>query len=134
LGGTATSALRRAGELSDGWLPSLCTPDEAAAGRGAIEAYAARANRRVDPEHFGISLTYARTEVSETQRSRIQRRRPDLDPASVVPVGFPALRELLRRYIDVGFSKFVLRPAELPTSMSGELSDLADAVLPLQTH
>src|SRR5262249_19152871 len=33
LGGNAKSALRRAGRLSDGWLPSLCTPEEAAAGK-----------------------------------------------------------------------------------------------------
>ncbi|HEV7662121.1 MAG TPA: LLM class flavin-dependent oxidoreductase, partial [Chloroflexota bacterium] len=43
LGGTAKSALRRAGKLSDGWLPSLCTPAEALAGRQAIESAAAEA-------------------------------------------------------------------------------------------
>src|SRR5262249_18120391 len=32
LGGTVPAALERCGRLSDGWLPSLCTPDEAAAG------------------------------------------------------------------------------------------------------
>ena len=32
LGGNAKSALRRAGRLSDGWLPSLCTPEEAGGG------------------------------------------------------------------------------------------------------
>src|SRR5437870_8359066 len=31
LGGTAPAALERCGRLSDGWLPSLCTPEEAAA-------------------------------------------------------------------------------------------------------
>src|SRR6059036_1945742 len=30
LGGTAPAALERCGRLSDGWLPSLCTPEEAA--------------------------------------------------------------------------------------------------------
>jgi probable F420-dependent oxidoreductase len=133
LGGTAKSALRRAGELSDGWLPSLCTPEEASAGRKTIQAYAAQAGRTVDPEHFGISLTYARDGISDAQQLRIQRRRPDLDPAAVIPVGYPALRDLLRRYIDVGFSKFVIRAAELPTSMCEELRELADAVLSLQT-
>src|SRR5438132_1514401 len=52
LGGTAPSALRRAGRLSDGWLPSLCTPEEAAAGRVAIEAAAAEVGRGYDPDHF----------------------------------------------------------------------------------
>src|SRR5262249_9749040 len=59
LGGTAPAALERCGRLSDGWLPSLCTPEEAAAGRVAIEAAAARAGRSISSEHFGISIGYA---------------------------------------------------------------------------
>src|SRR6059058_664765 len=33
LGGTVPAALERCGRLSDGWLPSQCTPEEAAEGR-----------------------------------------------------------------------------------------------------
>src|SRR5260370_17677638 len=73
LGGTARSALRRAGRLSDGWLPSLCTPEEAAAGRASIEAAAAEVGRHVDPEHFGISLAYPRETISATQPSRVPK-------------------------------------------------------------
>ena len=105
LGGTAPSALKRAGRLSDGWLPSLCTPDEAVAGRRAIEAIAAEAGRRIDPEHFGISLVYAQSgQIPSSQVARIARRRPGLDPSTLVPVGFDALRDMLQRYIAVGFS------------------------------
>jgi len=133
LGGTARSALRRAGQLADGWLPSLCTPEEAAAGRAAIEAAAADAGRRIDPEHFGISLAYARAEIPPAQVARIARRRPGVDPSALIPVGYAALRELLERYIEAGFSKFVLRPAEPPASWPEELRRLAHAVLLLQT-
>src|SRR5215468_3259157 len=59
LGGTIPAALERCGRLSDGWLPSLCTPDEAAAGRVVIEEEAARAGRAISPEHFGMSIGYA---------------------------------------------------------------------------
>src|SRR5690242_12472015 len=59
LGGTVPAALERCGRLSDGWLPSLCTPDEAAAGREVIEAAAARAGRSISNEHFGMSIGYA---------------------------------------------------------------------------
>ena len=133
LGGTARSALRRAGRLSDGWLPSLCTPDEAAAGRTAIEAAASEVGRRVDPEHFGISLAYARDTISPAQVARIAKRRPGLDPVTFIPVGMTGLREMLQRYIDVGFSKFVLRPGDTPQSWESELDDLASGVLSLQT-
>src|SRR6516225_5671352 len=132
LGGNAPSALRRAGRLSDGWLPALCTPSEAAEERIAIAA-AAEAERRIDPEHFGISMTYARQAIPESQVARIAQRRPGVDPASLVPVGAEALRETLRRYIDVGFSKFVLRPADTPAAWTDALDQLAEDVLSLQT-
>jgi probable F420-dependent oxidoreductase len=133
LGGNARSALRRAGQLSDGWLPALCTPREAADGRAVIEACAAEAGRRVDPEHFGISMTYARDAIPPAQVARIAQRRPGVDPALLVPVGAEALRQTLRRYIDVGFSKFVVRPAEAPASWTDALDQLAEDVLSLQT-
>jgi probable F420-dependent oxidoreductase len=132
LGGNARSALKRAGQLSDGWLPALCTPEEAAAGRAVIQAAAAEAGRQIDPEHFGISLSYSHDALPAGQVARIARRRPNLDPASVIPVGMPALHKLLERYIDVGFSKFVVRPAEPPRSWRAELDQLADGVLSLQ--
>src|SRR5258708_1199305 len=121
LGGTARSALLRAGRLSDGWLPSLCTPAEAAAGRGAIEAAAAEVGRQIDPEHFGISLAYAGESISAGQAARITKRRPGLDPTEFIPVGMTGLREMLQRYVDVGFSKFVLRPGDGPKSWPDEL-------------
>src|SRR5213080_4348796 len=37
LGGTVPTALERCGRLSDGWLPSQCTPEEAAEGCTVIE-------------------------------------------------------------------------------------------------
>ena len=133
LGGNAPSALRRAGRLSDGWLPSLCTPAEAAAGKATIDATATDAGRQVDPEHFGISLSYAVGSLSSAQIDRIRQRRPGLDPHAVMPSGYTALRDLVCRYVDVGFSKFVIRPAQAPDSWTDELERVANAVLDLQT-
>jgi len=133
LGGTAPSALRRAGQLADGWLPSLLTPAEAATGRATIERFAAEADRAIDPEHFGVSLGYARTEISERQRAQVARRRPDMDPSALIPIGLDGLHQRLREFIDVGFSKFVVRPSDPPQSWRTELAALAEAVLPLQT-
>src|SRR5436853_5987095 len=45
LGGTVPAALERCGRLSDGWLPSLCTPEEAASGRVASRDAAAKPRR-----------------------------------------------------------------------------------------
>jgi len=131
LGGTAPAALERCGRLSDGWLPSLLTPDEAAAGRVVIEDAAARAGRSISSEHFGVSIGYASRPLdAETARVMAARR-----PRSVelTPVGWPALRERIERFIAVGFSKFVVRPVIPPASWRAELEALAAGVGDLQT-
>ena len=131
LGGTAPGALERCGRLADGWLPSLCTPEEAAAGRLVIEAAAARAGLSISAEHFGVSIGYATAPVdSDTARTMAARRPRALE---LMPVGWPALRALLERFIAVGFSKFVLRPVAAPASWRAELEALSAAVGDLQT-
>lgn len=131
LGGTAPAALERCGRLSDGWLPSLCTPEEAAAGRAVIEAAAARAGRAISPEHFGVSIGYATAPLDPATARAMAARRPRA--LELTPVGWPALRALVERFIAVGFSKFVLRPVVPPASWRAEVEGLSAAVGDLQT-
>ncbi|MCW2524699.1 MAG: putative oxidoreductase [Frankiales bacterium] len=144
-GGSAAKSLQLCGELADGWLPSLISPAQAAAGRATVEAAAAAAGRAIDPEHFGVSIGYSQQPLDAEALARFAARAPGVDPRSLAPVGFGALRQLLTEFIDVGFSKFVVRPMAQPTSGSStspdgarefwsrELASLADAVLDLQT-
>ncbi len=131
LGGNVPSSLRRTGELADGWLPSMCTPEEVAAGRRVIEETAAAAGRLIDPEHYGMSIGYVRGDVSP-RLGRLATRRTDAELVELVPNGTKALRTLLERYIDVGFSKFVVRPVVQPESWRAELEELAGGLLDLQ--
>jgi probable F420-dependent oxidoreductase len=131
LGGNVPSSLRRTGRLADGWLPSMCTPDEVAAGRKIIEQEAAEAGRGIDPEHYGMSIGYIRGDASP-RLGRLATRRTDAELVELVPNGTKALRTLIERYIDVGFSKFVVRPVVAPASWRHELEDLADGLLDLQ--
>jgi len=131
LGGTASAALERCGRLSDGWLPSLCTPEEAAAGRAVIEETAARAGRSISSEHFGMSIGYATTALDPATARTLAARRPRA--LELTPVGLPAVRDRLQHFIAVGFSKFVLRPVVTPKSWRAELESLASAVADLQT-
>jgi probable F420-dependent oxidoreductase len=131
LGGTIPAALERCGRLSDGWLPSLCTPEEAAAGRVVIEEAAAKAGRSISGEHFGMSIGYAREPIDPATARVMAARRPR--SLELTPVGLPALRQLIERFIGVGFSKFVVRPVVPPASWRAELEALAGAVRHLQT-
>jgi probable F420-dependent oxidoreductase len=138
LGGLAAASLGRCGRLADGWLGAACSPAQASAARVAIDDAAAAVGRRIDPEHFGLSITYAHRPVDERQLAALAARNPDADPRTLVPVGYPALRALLQEFIAAGLSKFVLRPPAPPTpndpaSWRDELSALAGAVVDLQT-
>jgi probable F420-dependent oxidoreductase len=143
LGGSAPAGLRRVGRLGDGWLASFVTPDEARAGRLAIQAAAAAAGREVDPEHFGVSLPVAAGRIPAGLAAAIRQRRPDADPASLVATSWPDARRLVGEYVAAGISKFVIRPADGPASptspaaasrpASSFASDLARELMPLQT-
>jgi probable F420-dependent oxidoreductase len=111
LGGSAPAGLRRVGRLADGWLGSLLTPAEAAAAVTTIQQAAADAGREVEADHFGLSVPVVLDGMPDTLLASIRRRRPDADPAALVPVGWDGARRLLEQYVEAGLSKFVIRPA-----------------------
>jgi probable F420-dependent oxidoreductase len=133
LGGIAPSELRRVGRLADGWLPSFVTPEEAAAAKIAVEDAAREAGRTIDPEHYGVLVLYSSgAPLSGDLVSRLKKRRPDLDLSTIVPVGLKQTRALLERFVDVGFSKFVLLPTEANADMTAELEGVASEILPME--
>jgi len=133
LGGVAPSELRRVGRHADGWLPSFVTPEEVAASRLVVEEAASEAGRAIDPEHFGALVPYTLGEIPERFTAFLETRKPGVDPTDIVASGIPAITEILRRFVDVGFSKFVLVPVFSPSDIHSELEQLAEEVLPLQT-
>ena len=136
LGGMARRSLELCGRAGDGWLPSLCTPAQAAAGREIVDAAAASAGRAISPEHFGVSIGYSREPISDRARQRLASRSAATAAADIdqlAPIGLPAVRRLLEDFVAVGFSKFVLRPLTPPDDWHTELGTLAAAVGDLQT-
>ncbi len=111
LGGSAPAAFRRIGALGDGWLGSFLTPDEARAGREAIERAASQAGRHIEADHFGISLAVADGELPPDLIAAARRRRPDLDPGAVIAADWGQLHRQLDGYLAAGLTKFVIRPA-----------------------
>jgi probable F420-dependent oxidoreductase len=135
LGGNAPAALDRCGRIGDGWIPALCTPEDAAEGKAEIERVAAEHGRTISPEHFGISLSYAPEGFDFGNEAlvpllRRARGRP-LD--QIIPVGLDGLRSMLESFLDVGFSKFIVRPLTPPPAWRPVLEELAGAVGNLQT-
>ena len=133
LGGIGPAALTRVGRLADGWLGAALSPSEAGEARRRIEEAADGAGRKIDPEHFGLSIGYAREEPDAATLASLRTRRPDADPRDLVPVGAAGLRDFICRYVDNGISKFVVRPAGGAQGWDDVLGWLAEHALPLQT-
>ncbi len=132
LGGIAPSELRRVGRVGDGWLPSFCSPDDVADSIPVIETAAAEAGRTMDPEHYGALIAYSDGPLPHRFVESIERRRPGLDPRSVIPTRGD-LPRLVGEFIDAGASKFVIVPLVDTGDPDAELTALADELLPLET-
>lgn len=132
LGGQVPAALRRCGRIGEGWMPGLCTPEDAAEGRRIIEAEAEAVGNHIDGEHFGINISWSDGPIPDEVRASIESRRPDLQADDVVAAGEAGLRDHIQSFLEVGFSKFVIRPAAPPDSWPIAVESVA-RVLDLQT-
>jgi probable F420-dependent oxidoreductase len=132
LGGSAPEGLRRVGRFGDGWLGSFLTPAEAGAARRQIEDAAAAAGRAIESDHYGISLAFGKV-TAEFARS-VQRRRPGVDPATLLPRTWTELRGRIEAYVAEGLSKFVVRPANPAGagSLQQFIDDFVTELLPLE--
>ena len=90
--------------------------------------------REIDPEHFGLSIRYARVLDDLTAPgTRPLAAAANQSSAPAPPVGAGALRDLVGELVEEGMSKFVVRRATPVASWPDELDWLADVVLDLQT-
>ncbi len=125
LSGTAPVGLRRAGRLGDGWLGSFVTPEQAAQARATIEAAAAEAGREIEDDHYGTNIPVLAPGTEPAQAAAalaaLARRRPGVDPALFVADGWAQARAQVRRFVEAGLTKFVVRPAAPVPSWSGFL-------------
>lgn len=137
LGGRVPAAMQRVGRLADGWLGSFITPEEAAECRAQIERAATRAGRMVEEDHYGTNLVVAPDGTDDRDIdaavARAAGQRADLaDPSRLVCRGWAAARHELRRFVDVGLTKFVVRPAAPVASRRDFLDQFITELGPLQ--
>ena len=134
LGGRGPQALDRVGRIADGWLGAQLTPAETGVARERIiQAAARRAGREVDPEHFGLSIPYARGEPPEPKRCARSRAAAAISTRADCCRQARRAASVHRRLHRRGLSKFVVRPSGPVASWAEEAAWLADAILDLQT-
>lgn len=106
-GGHSPGALRRVGRFCDGWIPAYVTPEEIGSGIRVIQEHAEECGRTVPDDHFGALVAFTFDDGSpDTAGGPRSETAPDL----VIRGSHAAMLESLRRYVDVGVTKFILTP------------------------
>jgi probable F420-dependent oxidoreductase len=136
IGGNSEAAMRRAGRLGDGWIPSFITPDRFREGVARTQELAHEAGREVPADHFGTLVYFCFDRepavAKATAAPFIPRGRVDdvtLDACAAF--GPPeVLGERLAQYAAGGGSKFIARPMCPPDRLLEQVARLADEVIP----
>jgi probable F420-dependent oxidoreductase len=136
IGGNSEAAMRRAGRLGDGWIPSFIPPERFRTGVELTHEFAAEAGRTVPADHFGCLIYYCLDRDPAAARATAAPFLPRgrVDDATLercTAFGPPELlRERLEEYVAGGGSKFILRPMCPPGRMIEQLQRLAEEVIP----
>ncbi len=134
VGGRSKAALSRVGRLADGWLTSNSSPAEVGAGIEAIKRHAAVAGRAIPGDHYGVLVPFFIAKSFDdalAAASPTIRRREDIPPDEFSAFGTSQqVREKIQAYMDVGVTKFVMRPAGPKTSLQSQVEILAKEVIP----
>ena len=65
----------------------------------------------------------------------MRQRRPDTDPAALVPTNWADARRMIEEYVNAGLTKFVVRPAAVsaaPNAFDEFLEHFVADLMPLQ--
>jgi probable F420-dependent oxidoreductase len=136
VGGNSEAAMRRAGRLGDGWIPSFIAPDTFRVGVEKTQAFAAEAGREVPLDHFGALVYFCFDPDPAKARALaapfIPRNRADDATLARCAAFGPSeiLQERLDEYVRAGGSKFIVRPMCPPDRVLDQLEQLAADVVP----
>jgi probable F420-dependent oxidoreductase len=136
IGGNSEAAMRLAGRLGDGWIPSFITPEELRVGVQKVQELAAAAGRQVPEDHFGTLINFAIADTAEAGHAMAQPFIPRgrVDEATMRQcTAFGPVERLVDRveeYVKAGASKFILRPLCPPDRMLDQLARMAERVCP----
>jgi probable F420-dependent oxidoreductase len=117
-GGHSDAAIRRAAELGDGWLGGLIGVGKAGDTKRRIEAALAEKGRKIEDDHYGVTLPLRIGEEGDPSviaaRKRLSGHLLETDHDLLhdgCAIGAPeAVVALLRLYIAQGIAKFVMLP------------------------
>jgi probable F420-dependent oxidoreductase len=114
IGGSTEAAIRRTARFGTGWQSGGDPPAEAGRVVAAIKAAAAEAGRSIDEDHYGAGFAFhfgSRDAPGVAKAMEAYAKRTGRDATHAFAIGDPnTILARLADYVDVGVSKFILRP------------------------
>ena len=132
-GGRSQAAYKRVARLGDGFLGSYQPPSEAGKAVCAIRSAAEVYGRKVPEDHYGtiVPFHFGDGDLSDEIQTLMRRIDPDTPFESYVAWREPdAILRRIDEYVEVGVSKFVLRPMVSGAAFYDQLARLAKLVVP----
>ena len=132
-GGRSQAAYKRVARLGDGFLGSYQPPSEAGRAVCAIRSAAEVYGREVPEDHYGTIVPFHFGDGDISAEIQTLMRRIDLNTPFESYVAWREPDAILRRideYVEVGVSKFVLRPMVSGAAFYDQLARLAKLVVP----
>ena len=135
IGGRSRAAERRVGRVGDGWLVSSATPQEVKDGIEVIFSTAAEYGRGIEKDHIGALVGFFIApfleEAESAAEAHITRARPETHFTEYSALGTPGqVKQTIKRYLDAGASKFVVRPLCPPQQTIEQLELFGREILP----
>src|SRR5579884_3804247 len=114
IGGSTEAAIRRTAHFGTGWQSGGDPPAEAGRVVAAIKAAATEAGRPIDDDHYGAGFPFyfgSRDAPVVGKAMDAYTKRTGRDATQAFAIGdAEAILARLAEYVDVGVSKFILRP------------------------
>jgi probable F420-dependent oxidoreductase len=114
IGGSTDAAIRRTARIGTGWQSGGDPPAEAGRVVAAIKAAASEAGRSIDDDHYGAGFAFhfgSRDAPGVAKAMDAYAKHTGRDATQAFAIGdTEAILARIAEYIDVGVSKFILRP------------------------
>jgi probable F420-dependent oxidoreductase len=135
IGGSSDAAMRRTAKLGTGWQAGAETPEAVGEVIAGIKKALLDTGRTIDEDHYGAAFAFRFGGPDDPGVARLMdsyQARTGRDPRDLFAIGdADVILDRLRAYIDVGASKFILRPiAQGDADMLAQTKRLVEEVLP----